>query len=54
MYKIPTNKKLKQLELELNDKRKEINLETEIINLNKLRRKESNKRRKNYEQKHRK
>ena len=43
---------LKQMEFELNDKRKEINLDEEMENLNKLRRKERNKRRKNNEQKH--
>ena len=41
------------MEFELNDKRKEINLDEEMENLNKLRRKESNKRRKKYEQEHR-
>ena len=45
MYKIPTNKKLKQLELELNDKKKEIDLNKEMIDLNKLRRKNARKRR---------
>ena len=51
--KNPTNKKIiEQLEFKLNDKRKEINLDEEMENLNKLRRKESNKRRKRHEQKH--
>ena len=53
--KNPTNKKIiEQLEFKLNDKRKEINLDEEMENLNKIRRKESNKRRKKYEQEHRK